>query len=308
MSEFQSLDDLVAASQVHSTSQVQSDSQVNPAAQDSTPSAISTRRAPASRGVSRSLSRSPRRTTKTVKKTIRLTGSPGFSSGVNQNDAQAFASEPAPLGDGESQVAMGAMVMTGQASECDAAHDSATDSAGGQAPQNPVNHAQVVVPEEFPDEIRQQLAQIGVNLRASQMGRKYVFDEFLRGRLVSLLAMGLTLRQSAAALGLSHNAIWKELRKNAELSEQVNAARFQAQIEPLLVILRASKSNWRAATWLINYLNKSLGKREESWDERGRYDKEAAREHLREQAEHYAMRQIEGIKASRRVTEELRRQ
>ena len=174
-------------------------------------------------------------------------------------------------------------------------------------PQNPVNHAQVVVPAEFPDEIRQRLAQIGVNLRESQLGRKHVFDEFLRGRLVSLLAMGLTLRQSAAALGLSHNAIWKELRKNVELSEQVNAARFQAQIEPLLVILRESRQNWRAATWLINYLNRALSKPEESCDERTRYDKEAAREHLRERAEHYAARQIENIKAGRRVREELER-
>ncbi len=68
------------------------------------------------------------------------------------------------------------------------------------------------------------------------------------------LVDGLTPRQSAAALGLSHSAVWRELKKNETLAEEVNAARFQAQIEPLLVVLRESKRSWRAATWFINYL------------------------------------------------------
>jgi hypothetical protein len=79
--------------------------------------------------------------------------------------------------------------------------------------------------------------------------------------------MGLSLRQSGAALGMSHVAISKELKRNPELTEQVTAARFQAQIEPLLVILRESKRSWRAATWVVNYLQKQIREREETREE-----------------------------------------
>jgi len=246
-----------------------------------------------------------RRIPRSAKRRTRLTGTPDFASPVNQNAAQAGVVEP-PAGDEvESQVVTVPEVMAQAGGGDVSANEVAPTSAGGQESEKPVNHTQVVVPQEFPDEIRQQLAQIGVNLRESQLGRKYVLDAFMRGRLVSLLAMGLTLRQSASALGLSHNAIWKELKKNAELSEQVNAARFQAQIEPLLVILRESKRSWRAATWLINYLSKSVGAKEQTPDERALYAKEESRENARYQAEESANRHREHALAHRKVTREL---
>ena len=52
-----------------------------------------------------------------------------------------------------------------------------------------------------------------------------------------MICARLTLRQAGSALGLSHNAVWKELKRNPELNDQVNAARFQAQIEPLLSVV-----------------------------------------------------------------------
>jgi hypothetical protein len=84
----------------------------------------------------------------------------------------------------------------------------------------------------------------------------------------------------------------------------VNAARFQAQIEPLLVILRESKRSWRAATWLINYLSKSAGVCEETLDERGLHAKERSREHARFIAEDVAMRSLEIDNAQKRVRQE----
>jgi IS30 family transposase len=179
----------------------------------------------------------------------------------------------------------------------------ADEGAGEHASENRVNRTQVTVPERVPDEVRQLLVRIGVNLHAAVPGRKHVLDEFMRGRLVSLLAMGLTLRQAASALGLSHVAIWKELKRNAGLSEEVNAARFQAQIEPLLVILRESKRSWRAATWLINYLSKSLAASEETLDERGLYAKERSRERARYIAETVAVQSREIDEARKRMRE-----
>jgi len=201
------------------------------------------------------------------KKHARLTANAEIHSGVNQTAIDAPLPAAGISSDVAAQVVAAEQVMAdGQGAVTDA--DDATNCrAGGQETQKPVNHTQVVVSQETPTEMQQLLVNIGVNLSVNQVGRKNVLDEFMRGRLVSLLAMGLTLRQSAAALGLSHNAIWKQLKRNPELTEQVNAARFQAQIEPLLVVLRESKRNWRAATWLMNYLSKSVAKHEETPDE-----------------------------------------
>jgi len=80
-------------------------------------------------------------------------------------------------------------------------------------------------------------------------------DDFGRGRLVTLLAMGLSIRQAAAAVGVSHTAVRLEIRRNPELLVQVELARQHARLEPLLVIIRESKRSWRAASWLMKYLN-----------------------------------------------------
>jgi hypothetical protein len=164
--------------------------------------------------------------------------------------------------------------------------------AGYHAVANPGNHTQVVARQDVAIEIQLLLGQLGVNHGSAgaspsqaHVGRKNVFDDFLRGRLVSLLAMGFSLRQAGAALGVSHVAISKELKRNPELTEQVTAARFQAQIEPLLVILRESKRSWRAATWVVNYLQKQLREREETREEafqRNLEENEARRIHQEE--------------------------
>ena len=141
------------------------------------------------------------------------------------------------------------------------------EGAGYRADEIRGNHAQVVVPQQAGDEICRILATLGGNLVQAAPGRKHVFDAFMQGRLVSLLALGLSIRQAAACLGVSHVAVLKELKRNAELHEQIAAARFQAQVEPLLVILRESRRSWRAATWLVSYLSKQLAQREETLEE-----------------------------------------
>jgi len=79
-------------------------------------------------------------------------------------------------------------------------------------------------------------------------------DDYVRGRLVSLLGLGLSIRQAAAAVGVSHTAVRQEIKRNAQLTMQVELAREQARLEPLLVIIRESKRSWRAASWLMKHL------------------------------------------------------
>jgi hypothetical protein len=160
---------------------------------------------------------------------------------------------------------------------------------------------QVLAPQETSHETRQQLANLGVNLAEVTPGRKHVFDDFMQGRLVSLLAMGLSIRQAAAALGVSHVAVGKVLKRNPALTEQVNAARFQAQIEPLLVVLRESKRNWRAATWLMNYLSKSVTKHEETPDEAQLRRQEETDEFFRDGDARYLQRKKDREAAERQA-------
>jgi hypothetical protein len=207
----------------------------------------------------------------------RLTASPHFASGVNLQAASTSGNaEPTP-------------------------------SAGERADENGVNHAQVVVASEDAPEIAPLLVQLGVNLEAARLGRKHVFDDFLRGRLVSLLAMGLSIRQSAAALGLSHVAVWKELKRNPDLEEQINAARTQAQIEPLLVILRESKRSWRAATWVLKHLQRQMAQRDETPEEqraRMREEYAASREESFKESEEWFRRTDESHERLRKEKEE----
>jgi hypothetical protein len=196
-----------------------------------------------------------------------LTAKADFGPGVNQNGLLDAATPLRSAPNESSQVIAFQAVASDTVTSFPGGEDVTDGGAGGRAIENGVNHAQVTVAQEVAVDIQLILGQLGVNLETSRLGRKHVFDDFLRGRLVSLLAMGLSIRQAGAALGLSHNAVWKELKRNPELKEQVTAARFQAQIEPLLVILRESKRSWRAATWVVNFLQKQIREREETPDE-----------------------------------------
>ena len=199
-----------------------------------------------------------------AKNDTRLTANPDSSVFVNQTAADLTVESAGELNRWLSQLEEQHRVKATEEASTDEPAEVVEPSPGEHETANPVNHAQVLVPQEAPSELKALLANLGVNLTPALVGRKHVFDEFLRGRLVSLLAMGLSIRQAAAAIGLSHVAVWKEMKRNPELTDQVNAARFQAQIEPLLVILRESKRSWRAATWLIKYLGHNLAKREET--------------------------------------------
>jgi hypothetical protein len=94
-------------------------------------------------------------------------------------------------------------------------------------------------------------------------GRKPALDELGKGKLVALLGLGLSLRQAATCLGVSHTTVSNLLQAEPRLAEAAEASHFEAQIEPLVCIIRPSKKSWRAATWLMKYLDAKQAQREE---------------------------------------------
>jgi hypothetical protein len=87
-------------------------------------------------------------------------------------------------------------------------------------------------------------------------GRPTVIDAELKAKIATLMGTGLSLRQAAAFLGISHPTISKAIQGDPELKEEVELARTRATLHPLACILRESGKNWKAAVWLLEHLHK----------------------------------------------------
>jgi hypothetical protein len=105
-------------------------------------------------------------------------------------------------------------------------------------------------------------------LSRPRRGRPAAFDEHNKGKLVALLSLGMSLRQAAAVLGVSHGTIRNTLKADPALAEEITAARFQAQLQPLACVIREARRSWKAATWLLKYLHGKIASHEETPDER----------------------------------------
>jgi hypothetical protein len=118
-----------------------------------------------------------------------------------------------------------------------------------------------------PDPLQELLARA---LAATQVrrGRPSAFDDHAKGQLVALLSVGMSMRQAAAVLGVSHTAVQKILKADPALAEEITAARFQAQLQPLACVIREARRSWKAATWLLKYLDGKIASREETPEER----------------------------------------
>jgi len=99
--------------------------------------------------------------------------------------------------------------------------------------------------------------------RAVQRGRPPVIDEACKSRIVSLISYGMSLRQAAARVGVHHTSLLKAMDRDEQFADQVAAARFDAGAQPLLTVIRASRSNWRAAAWLAQHLGQRAWKRDQ---------------------------------------------
>jgi hypothetical protein len=94
-----------------------------------------------------------------------------------------------------------------------------------------------------------------------------VFDDQAKGKMIALLALGLSIRQAASVLGVSHTTVGNALKADPALSNEINAARFHAQLQPLACVIRESRRSWKAATWLLKYLDAKIKYREETPEE-----------------------------------------
>jgi hypothetical protein len=90
--------------------------------------------------------------------------------------------------------------------------------------------------------------------RLVRRGRPLALDEQSQGRLLGLMAFGLSFRQAAAQLGVHHQTILNTMKRDAEFAQQVAESRLDAISQPLLTVVRASRTNWRAAAWLARFL------------------------------------------------------
>ena len=52
------------------------------------------------------------------------------------------------------------------------------------------------------------------------------------------------------------------------LADEITAARFSAQVQPLACIVKESRRSWKAATWLLKYLDGKIASHEELPEER----------------------------------------
>jgi len=92
--------------------------------------------------------------------------------------------------------------------------------------------------------------------RPLRRGRPPMIDDIAKGRLLGLISHGLSFRQAAAQLGVHHAAILKLLQRDEQFAQQVAEARLDAISQPLLAVVKASRTSWRAAAWLANFLDR----------------------------------------------------
>jgi len=102
----------------------------------------------------------------------------------------------------------------------------------------------------------------------TRRGRPPGLDDQAKGQLIALLSVGMSMRQAAVVLGVSHTTIQKMLKADPALAEEITAARFQAQLQPLACVIREARRSWKAATWLLKYLDGKIASHEETPDER----------------------------------------
>lgn len=82
-------------------------------------------------------------------------------------------------------------------------------------------------------------------------GRPSFLNDAKRQVVCALLAKGGTLAEAAQLLGCTGRTLQREQRRNPQFRQQVKDARAQALLTPFQIMRRAARTNWRAASWMI---------------------------------------------------------
>jgi hypothetical protein len=92
-------------------------------------------------------------------------------------------------------------------------------------------------------------------VRAVRRGRPAVIDDVAKGRVLGLMAFGLSFRQAAAQLRVHHQTLLNAMKRDEPFAQQVAEARLDAVSQPLVTVVQAARTNWRAAAWLAKFLS-----------------------------------------------------
>ncbi|HUE72641.1 MAG TPA: hypothetical protein VMP01_17275 [Pirellulaceae bacterium] len=106
-------------------------------------------------------------------------------------------------------------------------------------------------------------------------GRPTVVDDQLKGKMVILLATGLSMRQTAAFLGITHPTVSAAIAADPELAADIADARVRAELHPLAQLIREGGRSWKTAVWLLDFLEKR-NDREQKEEEQARKLEQAA--------------------------------
>ena len=77
-----------------------------------------------------------------------------------------------------------------------------------------------------------------------------------KDQVAILISYGHSLRQAAAQIGRSHVTLHRHLKKDSAFAEQVERYRGYAESDAMTEVVKASKRSWRAAAWLLTYLER----------------------------------------------------
>lgn len=134
---------------------------------------------------------------------------------------------------------------------------------GGYLPKTPrcVSSGQSASDDEQLDVVAEGLALLSAE-NTNRGGRPTVIDEHMKGKIVILLATGLSLRQTAAFLGITHPTISAAIAADPELAAEIADARVRAELHPMAHLIREGGRSWKTAAWLLEYLERRNGREE----------------------------------------------
>ena len=128
-------------------------------------------------------------------------------------------------------------------------------AAGEQFPGPNADVASAAPPGEVASAVADALGKLEIPTRPLRRGRPPALDDVAKGRLLGLMSYGLSFRQAASQLGVHHVTLLNLLKRDEQFAQQVAEARLDAISQPLLTVVQASRTNWRAAAWLAKYLD-----------------------------------------------------
>ena len=105
------------------------------------------------------------------------------------------------------------------------------------------------------DELARQQA-VKQDQPATNSKRNTPLTESEEDQFLLCLRYGFSIRQAAAAVGCSHSTMVKRAKRDEAFAKKIKQAQANARIDPLWEITIASRKSWRAAAWLLTYLER----------------------------------------------------